>query len=151
LLRFNVEQRYVHRAAVVSYSREIAHIVAGRLRRVTSISLEESCDYQRKKCELGSTCLRRCRVGGPDRPRVKRLASLGNTGSPKAPTVKAAIVAKADPAEAVKQAFTQTLIVDRQLGVPSSQEQLRLRPVPAGRTDLKAADVKMFPASRTEN
>ena len=65
---------------------------------------------------------------------------------PKTATVKAATVAKADAAEAVKQAFTQTLIVDRQLGVPSSQEQLRLRPVPAGRTDLQAAGRQDVPS-----
>ena len=59
---------------------------------------------------------------------------------------KAATVAIADPAAAVKQAFTQALIVDRQLGVPASQEQLHLRPVPVGITDLLAAGRQDVPS-----
>lgn len=59
------------------------------------------------------------------------------TGTVKAGTVRAGTVAVVDKAEAVKLAFTQALIVNRQLGNPLSQGELRLRPVPA--TDLRAA------------
>jgi hypothetical protein len=40
----------------------------------------------------------------------------------------------------------QALIVDRQLGVPSWQEQFRPRPVPAGRTGLQAAGRQDVPS-----
>jgi hypothetical protein len=64
----------------------------------------------------------------------------------KTPTVNPATSTTTNPADAVKHAFTQALIADRQLGVPSSQEQLRLRPVPAGRTDLQAAGRQDVPS-----
>jgi hypothetical protein len=57
--------------------------------------------------------LARCRDGGPLSPLGKHVASHGNTGSLKAATAgAAATLAKPDPAEAVKLAYTQALIVD---------------------------------------
>jgi len=76
------------------------------------------------------------------------ILSASATPDPQnAVTAKAAPVAKANSADAVKQAFTQAVIVDRQLGVPSSQEQLRLRPVPAGTIDLQAAGRQGVPSA----
>ena len=64
-------------------------------------------------------------------------AGTVKAGTVRAGTVRAGTVAVVDKAEAVKLAFTQALIVNRQLGNPLSQGVLRLRPVPA--TDLRAA------------
>jgi hypothetical protein len=61
-------------------------------------------------------------------------------------TAKAATARMADPAKAVKQAFTQAFIVTRQLGVPTSQGQLVLRPAPVGRTDPQAASRQGVPS-----
>lgn len=77
----------------------------------------------------------------PDPPK----APTAMTSTVEAATAKAATAAKANPVDAVRLAFTQALIVDRQLGVPSSQEQLRLRAVPAG-IDLQAAGRQSLPS-----
>ena len=74
------------------------------------------------------------------------LPVSGSSVPAQAGTVKAGTVTEAGQVVAVKDAFTQAVIVNRQLGNPLSHGELRLRPVPAGTTDLQAAGGQGVPS-----
>ena len=83
----------------------------------------------------------------PDAATSGTAAARAITSGPVEPgTAKPADATEAGVVEAVKESFTHALIVDRQLGNPLSQGELRLRPTP-GATDPQAASRQAVPSA----